>query len=344
MNFSEKINEKISLLNVNGILIGRCPKCGMNTFCVDNKSEQFYCASCDIQGGYEEFTYLIGYSLEEPAVTITEFAVQVFKANLELQKYFIEHLKEDKIQSYIQSRKISSTVISSFCLGFAPKYNQKITNHLMQRYSKEVLLATGIFKDSDTGIYLLMRERLIIPIKDMFGNIIAWSGRKIDDSDTPKYINSPESEIFHKKDILFGFDTAKESLQDGVIVCEGYMDVAAMQTAGYKNTVASMGTALTKEQLKLLRYHTDTLYLCYDNDDAGHEATLRAIKNAKVYNFKIYVIQMSDYKDPDEYISHDPKLIQTLIDNAIPENEFLRQVYMEQDNISALIDLLLSEI
>ena len=156
----------------------------------------------------------------------------------------------------------------------------------------------------------------------------------------PVSIGDIESFIFQKRHLLYGLSTAKKYSDNGIIACEGYMDVASMQTAGFKNTVASLGTALTKDQLLLIRAYTNTLYLCYDNDDAGHKATARAIKIAKTLDFNIKVMVMTEYKDPDEYIKADKKKMQELIDNAINAKEWLVNYYVESNKIDDLINLM----
>ena len=185
----------------------------------------------------------------------------------------------------------------------------------------EQLVAAGVSKlrKNGSGIYDNFRNRVMIPISNLYGQVVAFGGRIIDDKSTktddieaqanyeaPKYLNSPETLIFNKKNLLFGLNRATQDIRrlGYVIVVEGYMDVISVYSAGIKNVVASLGTAFTEEQAKLLTRYTRKIYFCYDSDEAGQKATMRALPIILRENALAKVITIPDEKDPDEYIRH----------------------------------------
>ena len=213
---------------------------------------------------------------------------------------------------------------------------------ISKKYSEDVLLATGAFKLKDNRIVPMFYKRLMFPICDSIGNIVGWGGRKLDNSSAPKYINSAESVIYQKRNILFGMNLAKEHLQNGALICEGYMDVASLHSNGFNNAVASLGTALTPNQLEMLRSYTDTLYLCYDNDAPGLNAAKRAIELASHYNFTVKIVSMTKYKDADEYMNNDRDAFKECIKNALSLDEFIRN-HSEIYSPSELLNLLITK-
>lgn len=340
---SELINEKIPLIKIKDHYFGKCPKCGSETLCVDDSLDRFECLNCQAGGDYDDFCYLIGFPVSQPTILINEFNNQVFTANREICNYYRSKINDPKCIQYLKKRKISSALVNNFEIGYAPSNQKDLLQHLEKVYDRDVLLATGAISNNDGHISPFLYNRLTFPIKDIFGNIVGWGGRKIDNESNklvPKYKNSAESSIFQKRNLLYGLNVAKNFSDKGIIACEGYMDVASMQTAGFKNTVASLGTALTKDQLLLIRAYTNKLYLCYDNDDAGHKATARAINIAKNLGFDIKIMVMTEFKDPDEYIKNDISKMQHLIDDAIDAETWLVKYYVNNMQIADLINLM----
>ena len=169
-------------------------------------------------------------------------------------------------------------------------------------YNQQELDASGLFKRSPSGrIYCLFWKRVMTPIFDLRGNIIAFGGRVLDDS-KPKYGNSPDTRGYHKSDTVFALQIAKRSASRRFVLCEGYMDVISMQQAGIDTAVCACGTALTPDQVRLISEYADEVILSYDSDEAGQKATLRSLELFRNSPVKVGVLQIPGAKDPDEYI------------------------------------------
>ena len=169
-------------------------------------------------------------------------------------------------------------------------------------YNQQELDASGLFKRSPSGrIYCLFWKRVMTPIFDLRGNIIAFGGRVLDDS-KPKYVNSPETLVYHKSETVFALQIAKRSASRRFVLCEGYMDVISMQQAGIDTAVCACGTALTPDQVRLISEYADEVILSYDSDEAGQKATLRSLELFRNSPVKVGVLQIPGAKDPDEYI------------------------------------------
>ena len=186
----------------------------------------------------------------------------------------------------------------------------------------EQLIEAGLSVNGSKGIRDKFKNRVMIPIADLYGHIVAFGGRILDEADSlkaPKYLNSPETPIFNKGKLLFGLNKAAQEIrkQDYAIIVEGYMDVISVYSAGIKNVVASLGTAFTEEQSKLLTRYTRKIYFCYDSDEAGQKATIRALPIILKTGAEVKVIIIPDGKDPDEYIrKHGVEAFRELISKA----------------------------
>ena len=230
-------------------------------------------------------------------------------------------------KEYFTHRDISPETIDEFKLGYAPDAWDKLSTAFQKRGVKqEFLLATGLAaeRSSGSGLYDRFRNRVIIPISDERGRVVGFGGRVLDDS-TPKYLNTPETILFNKRKILFGLDRSHRAIQQAgyAIVVEGYMDAISVFGAGVKNVVASLGTAFTVDHCqKLLRYASD-IYFCYDSDEAGQKATIRALSIVRDTGAIVKVIVVPDGKDPDEYIrKHGAEAFQQLVKQALPLVEY----------------------
>ncbi len=253
-------------------------------------------------------------------------------------------------RSYLARREINRETINRFQLGYALDDWQALGNHLQERgYQREDLLAAGlIIEREDGGHYDRFRGRLIIPIRDERGGVVGFGARALDDS-TPKYINSPQTPVFDKSAVLFGLDLAKGAIRRGglAIIVEGYMDVLMAHQHQIANVVASMGTALTETQLKLLKRFGQRLALALDADAAGHQATLRSmtlaqetlaervvpvptprglIKYESRLDVDIRIITLPQGQDPDKVIREDAGLWARLVENALPIVEYYFEV------------------
>lgn len=242
-------------------------------------------------------------------------------------------------RAYWRQRGLDDKTIRRFGLGYAPDDFQLAYDHLRAKgYTTEELLESGIVKRSAKGrVYDAFRKRVMTPIFDLRGNVIAFGGRVLDDS-KPKYINSPETLVYKKSNTMYALNIAKKSASKRYVLCEGYMDVISMQKAGVDTAVCACGTALTAEQVKLLSNYAEEVILCYDSDEAGKKATVRSLELLKDTNLKIKVLQIPDAKDPDEYIKKFGKeRFHALLDGTGNEFEFklglVRQNYdISQDN------------
>lgn len=223
---------------------------------------------------------------------------------------------------YLTGRGVDEDVIHQFRLGFAPNAWDKLSGAFVKRgYGEELLVQAGLAVERDSGgIYDRFRNRVIFPICDERGRIIGFGGRVLDDSQ-PKYLNSPETAIFNKRRTLFGLHSACQEIRKKgyAIVVEGYMDVITAHSYGFKNTVASLGTAFTLQQCKkILRYAPEIMF-AYDSDSAGQNATVRALSIARGSGADIKVISIPDGKDPDEFIrKNGAQAFQALVEKALP--------------------------
>ena len=233
---------------------------------------------------------------------------EVYKVNEAAAMFYHETLYKptSKIaQEYVKKRKLGNNTLKAFLIGYAPM-NNELFNHLKSKgFSYEAMLASNLIGRSEKGIYYdKFKHRLMIPIQDVRNRYIAFGGRVLDDS-KPKYINSPEDIVYSKGRNLFGLNVAKRNsngMLKEILIVEGYMDAISLYQRGITNVVASLGTALTDAQGRLLRRNAEKVILGYDADGAGQTAILRGMDILKNLGVDIRVLQISDAKDPDEYV------------------------------------------
>lgn len=207
---------------------------------------------------------------------------------------------------YLAARGIDLAVIERYKIGFAPQSWDKLSTAFLERGTDaDILLKSGLSAARTTGggLYDRFRNRIMFPICDVRSRVIGFGGRVLDNSE-PKYLNSPETPVFNKKHVLYGFDYAYRAIRETgkAVVVEGYLDLITAQTAGHANVVASLGTAFTPEQAKLLLKHANEIMFAYDSDAAGQNATLRALETAKTLGAAVKILSIPDGKDPDEFI------------------------------------------
>ena len=237
-------------------------------------------------------------------------------------------------QAYFAGRDISQETIAEFKLGFAPNAWDKLSKAFQKRGVKsEFLLASGLAaeRNNGDGIYDRFRNRVMIPIADERGRVVGFGGRVLDDS-TPKYLNTPETILFNKRRLLFGLNRSHRAITQAgyAIVVEGYMDAISVFSAGIKNVVASLGTAFTVEHCKKLLQYAPAIYFCYDSDEAGQKATIRALSIVRDTGAIVKVIVIPDGKDPDEYIrKHRAAAFQDLVSKALPLVEYRLQYVLK---------------
>ena len=254
---------------------------------------------------------------------------RVYKINELAAKFYHENLYKptSKIaQDYIKKRKLNNATLKSFLMGYASNSSNELLRYLKEQgFTEEELLASCLIGKSDRGYYDKFRNRLMIPIRDERGRFIAFGGRVLDDS-KPKYINSPENIVYSKGRNLFGLNVAREGVHGPLkrlLIVEGYMDVISLYQRGITNVVASLGTALTDSQGRLLRRNTEQVILGYDADGAGQQAIIRGMEILKSMDIDIRILQISGAKDPDEYVlKFGPEKMVKAMDEAISAIEF----------------------
>lgn len=235
--------------------------------------------------------------------------------HLEAARFFYHKLQETggkRARDYLHKRGYSQQTITRFGMGYADPAWDSLSQYLSGKgFSQDHLLASGIIRMSSKGNLIdLFRDRVMIPIFPSHGKyIIAFGGRSLQDGDGPKYINSPETSLYHKGEHLFALNLVRKQrpLPDSLILSEGYMDVIALHQAGYTNAVASLGTALTERQARLVDRYAKKVILAYDSDRAGVEAALRAIEMLAPYKLEIRVLNFGPDKDPDNYLKNKGK-------------------------------------
>lgn len=246
--------------------------------------------------------------------------------------------------AYFHQRGINEETIKEFQLGFAPDAWDKLSTAFVQRdISPELLEECDLSRRRPDGsLYDRFHNRVMIPIRDERGRIVGFGGRIIEAAQErqAKYLNSKETILFNKRQLLFGLDKARRQIEKSgfALVVEGYMDVISVYAAGIHNVVASLGTAFTQEQCKKLLRYAPQIYFCYDSDAAGQQAIFRAIQVAREQeNAIIKVVQMPDGKDPDEYIGkHGPEAFMTVIKGAVPMVEFQLQYIVKDMDLNSL--------
>ncbi len=262
---------------------------------------------------------------------------KVFKINEETAQFYHENLYKPtakEAQDYIKTRKLNNATLKSFLIGYSGKYNE-LYNHLKQKgFSEEEILASSLVNKNDRGQFIdRFRNRLIIPIMDIRGKVIAFGGRVLDKS-LPKYINSPENIVYSKGRNLFGLNVAKKGNLDKIVIVEGYMDAISLYQRGITNVVASLGTALTEAQGRLLRKYAGQVIISYDSDAAGQAATMRGLEILKNLGCDVRILQMEGAKDPDEYvIKYGSGRFNLLIDKAISLVEFKIKIAKNKYNL-----------
>lgn len=305
---------------------GLCPFHNEKTpsFVVYPETQSFYCFGCGAGGDVISFIkrinnvdyleavkYLAGRAgmpLPEEDDQTGRMRMRILGANKDAARFFFASLNSDAgrfARAYWRGRGLSDDTIRRFGLGYAPDSFRETRDHLKHLgYTEEELLAAGLIKRSEKGgTFDFFRGRVMIPIFDLRGNVIAFSGRKLDpEQPGGKYVNSPETLAYKKSRTLFALNFAKKSAERRYLLCEGNLDAISMHQAGFPTAVAGCGTALTAEQVKLLSEYADEVVLCYDSDEAGQKATKRAIELLSASPLKVSVLKLPDAKDPDEFI------------------------------------------
>ena len=253
---------------------------------------------------------------------LSRMKARILEINRMAARYFNHTLMKErdgeKGRLYFHSRGLSPKTITKYGLGYAPDGWRRLTDYLKAQGCREdELIAANLARESDRGgVYDSFRDRVIFPIIDLRGNVIAFGGRILD-GEGPKYLNSSDTLVFKKSRNLFSMNFAKRSDERRLILAEGYMDVISINQAGFENVVATLGTALTPEQSRLMAQYADEVIIAYDSDGAGQNATRKAINLLGEAGVKTRIIKMEGAKDPDEFIKKfGPLRFKQLLDNS----------------------------
>ena len=333
------------------------------SFSVSPEKQIFHCFGCGVGGNVFTFlTKIEGINFVEAVQLLAERAniqlptlennldsakealkAKVYKVNEFTAQYYHENLykPESKMaQEYIKKRKLSNETLKAFKIGFSGKFDELYKELKKQGFEDREILESGLVNKNERGQYIdRYRNRLMFPICDARGRVIAFGGRVLDDS-KPKYINSPENIVYSKGRHLFGLNVAKKyDIKKRLLIVEGYMDVISLHQRDIHNVVASLGTALTQQQGYLLRNNTEQIILSYDSDDAGQTAKVRAMEILQNMGCDIRVLQMEGAKDPDEYvIKYGNARFQNLVDKAISVIEFKVKILRQSLNLESTND------
>ena len=322
------ISDYVSLKKSGSNYIGLCPFHNEKTpsFTVSESKQLFHCFGCG-EGG-DVLTFImkkenldfidavqlladkLGIDVEQNNVNekVNKERLKTFEINKKAARYFFNNLMKNKYAlSYLAKRKISVKAIRQFGLGFSLDSWDSLYNYLKgDSYSDEEIEKTGLIikSNKNNSYYDRFRNRIIFPIIDTKGNILGFGGRVLDNT-MPKYLNSPDTVVFNKGNHLYGLNLLNRySNRKRILLVEGYMDVISLFSRGINYSVASLGTAFTERQSKLIKRYGEEIYICYDSDTAGIKATLKAIEIMHKIDVKPRIISLPNGMDPDDYIKN----------------------------------------
>ena len=251
-----------------------------------------------------------------------------YEINREAARFFYRNMTEgpNRGYSYMRRRGIEDRTIKKFGLGYAPDSWDSLYGYFKEKGTDEkLLLELGLLSQKDGRYFDKFRDRVIFPIINTAGKVIGFGGRALDDKAMPKYLNSPENRVFQKKNNLYALNSTKQDIGKAgtAIIVEGYMDAISLYQNGVRNVAASLGTALTDNQAKLINRYTKNVVLSYDADAAGQKAALRGIEVLRNEGCKVKVLHVTDGKDPDEYIKKNGRdAFDKLVEKAIPYTDY----------------------
>lgn len=375
-NFKEQVRDAADIVEVISGYVplkkrgqnywGCCPFHGEKTpsFSVNPAKNMFYCFGCHEGGDIFKFIMKIdncgfidavkllanryGIPIPEKQKTAAEIAREkqnesIYKANDLAARFFqaclLKTAHGKPALAYLAGRGITQEIIERFGIGYALDNFVALVTSLGKRgLSAQLLTQAGLVAEGQKGYYDKFRNRVMIPIRNGRGHIVGFGGRVLDNS-TPKYLNTSETQWFNKRWLLFGLDVAARAIRtkSQAIVVEGYMDAISLHAAGLDNVVASMGTAFSEQQAKLLKRMAAEVIFCYDSDSAGRKASVRAVSIAQAAGLKVRIAGVPDGKDPDEYVRHHGKeAFLEVIANAQNGIDFQIDETILQNNITNL--------
>ena len=343
---------------------GLCPfhKEKSPSFSVSPDKQIFHCFGCGVGGNVFHFISKIeGIDFKETIEVLAEKAgialptldnagdnrlqklkARVYEINKETAMFYHQNLYKPTskdAQEYVKKRKLDNNTLKNFLIGYSGKFDE-LYRYLKQKgFTDEEILASSLVNKNDRGKFIdRFRHRLMFPIQDVRNRIIAFGGRVLDDS-KPKYINSPENLVYSKGRHLYGLNNAKKGDLKKIIIVEGYMDAVSLHQRGITNAVASLGTALTEAQGRLLRKSSEQVIIGYDSDGAGQAATLRGLEILQNLGCDIRILQLEGAKDPDEFVTkYGSGRFNKFVDDAISLVEFKVKVLKNSLNIQNTSD------
>lgn len=357
-DIEDVISTYVTLKRRGATLVGLCPFHNEKTpsFTVYPATQSFYCFGCGAGGDaitflkkIENLDYLdavktlaqrAGLQMPQEGFddSLSKRRRRILEMNREAARFYHSVLlsPEGKVgYDYYISRALSAATINHFGLGFAPNQWDALLKHMRAKgYQPAELVDAGLARKGQKGYYDNFRNRVMTPIIDVRGNVIAFGGRVLDDS-KPKYINTGDTLVYKKTNELFALNFAKDSKEDALILCEGYMDVIAMHQAGFTNAVAGCGTALTTEQVRLISRYAKEVILTYDADEAGQKALQKAMTLFDQTDVKVRIPALVGGKDPDEIIrTYGRDEFKGMLEGASNETEFRLLALRRQYNLA----------
>ena len=371
------VGSYVSLKRAGSNLKGLCPFHSEKSpsFTVYPQDNSFYCFGCGVGGDVitfikkkENLDYpdAVAYLADRAGINIVLDEVKkgydspridrsrFFKMNADAARYFHKSLFDQDQDSraalsyFTEKRQLSISTIKHFGLGYAKNSFNAFSKHMLSLgYTYDELIEGFLVGKSESGHYYdAFRNRVMFPIIDVSGNVIAFGGRVMDDS-KPKYKNSSDTPVFKKSRNLFALNFAKHNSSESLILCEGYMDVIAMHSAGFTNAVATLGTAITSEQARMMSRYTKKVIISYDADEAGQKAASRAIKMLGDVGLEVTILKVPGAKDPDEYIKqYGAEKFKDILEGSKTKFEYSSENILEkydlslpQDKVKALGEL-----
>lgn len=357
-DIEDVISTYVTLKRRGATLVGLCPFHNEKTpsFTVYPATQSFYCFGCGAGGDaitflkkIENLDYLdavktlaqrAGLQMPQEGFddSLSKRRRRILEMNREAARFYHSVLlsPEGKVgYDYYIGRALSAATINHFGLGFAPNQWDALLKHMRAKgYQPAELVDAGLVRKGQKGYYDNFRNRVMTPIIDVRGNVIAFGGRVLDDS-KPKYINTGDTLVYKKTNELFALNFAKDSKEDALILCEGYMDVIAMHQAGFTNAVAGCGTALTTEQVRLISRYAKEVILTYDADEAGQKALQKAMTLFDQTDVKVRIPALVGGKDPDEIIrTYGRDKFKGMLEGASNETEFRLLALRRQYNLA----------
>jgi DNA primase len=363
-NIVDIISQNVKLTKKGNGYFGLCPFHNEKTpsFSVSEEKQMYYCFGCGAGGNvityvmeYENYSFIEGikYLADRVNIVLPEANISqevrkemnykqiLMNVNKDAARYFyyqLTHKQGNKALEYLLNRGITNETIKKFGLGFSNFIRADLYDFLSGKdYEKSALVESGLIiednKQADTYVDRFY-NRIMFPIFDVHGRVIAFGGRALGDFN-PKYLNSPETKIFDKSNNLYGLNIARASRRPNIILVEGYMDVIALHQGGFNNAVASLGTAFTPSQARLIKRYAKEVIICYDSDGAGIKAAIRAIPILEGTGLIVRVLVVKNHKDPDEFIKNEgSEAFERLLDEAMPAFIFEIEQLQKQYNLA----------